>query len=341
MRKCVHDDERTAGHWSMERYRRVTEQPVRDCVTFGETMALLYAQPTVPLAHAASFTRSIAGAESNVAIGLARLGHGVGWFGRVGADPLGTAVLAALRAEAVDVSRARVDAEAPTGLLIRDSHPQRRISVLYYRDGSAGSRLAPEDVDEEYVASARLLHLTGITPALSSTALAATEKAVAIAKQHKRHVAFDPNLRTRLWSPAEAGPVLRRLAADADTVLVGHNEGELLCGRPEPAAIADWFGAGGGTTVVVKRGAAGAWATDGEREWCAAAHQVSVVDPVGAGDAFDAGYLSAVLRGHEVATALQHGCAAGALAVQGPGDTDALPTREDLEAALAGTDIDR
>ncbi|HEU5042577.1 MAG TPA: sugar kinase [Nocardioidaceae bacterium] len=312
----------------------------RDCVTFGETMALLYAQPTVPLAHATAFTRSIAGAESNLAIGLARLGHRVGWFGRVGADAFGTAVLGALRAASVDVSRARVDDAAPTGLLVRDSHPQRRISVLYYRDGSAGSRLGPEDVDEEYVASARMLHVTGITPALSETALAATEKAVAIAKQHNVIVAFDPNLRTRLWSPADAAPVLQRLAADADIVLVGHHEGELLCGRPEAPAIAGWFGTGG-QTVVVKQGAAGAWATDGEREWSADAHRVSVVDPVGAGDAFDAGYLSAVLHGHDVATALQHGCAAGALAVQGPGDTDALPTREDLAAALDGTDIDR
>ena len=314
----------------------------RDCVTFGETMALLYAQPTVPLGQATAFTRSIAGAESNVAIGLARLGHEVGWFGRVGADALGTAVLAALRTDSVDVSRARVDESAPTGLLIRDSHPQRRISVLYYRDGSAGSRLAPEDVHEEYVASARMLHVTGITPALSDTALSATEKAIAIAKDHHRHVAFDPNLRVRLWEPATAAPVLRRLAADANTVLVGHHEGELLCGRPEPAAIAEWFGAGeDGKVVVVKQGAAGAFATDGSQEWHANAHVVSVVDPVGAGDAFDAGYLSAVLGDHGVGTALEHGCAAGALAVQGAGDTDALPRRDDLEAALAGSDIDR
>ncbi len=315
---------------------------VRDFVTFGETMALLCAEPAVPLAQATAFSRSTAGAESNVAIGLARLGHDGGWFGRVGADALGTAVLAALRAEAVDVSHARVDADAPTGLLIRDSHGQRRISVLYYRYGSAGSRLAPEDVDDDYIASARLLHVTGITPALSRSALAATETAIAVAKQHGRYVVLDPNLRTRLWSPAEAGPVLQRLASQADTVLVGHHEGELLSGRGEPAAIADWFGAGDNDkVVVVKQGARGAWATDGRHHWRADSQSVVVVDPVGAGDAFDAGYLSAVLQGHGMDTALRWGCAAGALAVQGPGDTAALPYREDLQAALAGSDIDR
>ena len=314
----------------------------RDCVTFGETMALFHGEAAVPLTQATTFTRSTAGAESNVAIGLARLGHAVGWFGRVGADALGAAVLAALRAEGIDVGHARVDGEGPTGLLIRDSHGQRRISVLYYRDGSAGSRLAREDVDDDYVASARLLHTTGITPALSKAALAATERTVAVAKQHGRHVSFDPNLRTRLWSPAEAAPVLRRLAGDADTVLVGHHEGGLLCGRDEPRAIAEWFGAGEpGKVVVVKRGSAGAWATDGTQEWHADPHQVAVVDPVGAGDAFDAGYLSAVLHGHDIGTAVGWGCAAGALAVQGPGDTDALPYRADLDATLAGTDIDR
>jgi 2-dehydro-3-deoxygluconokinase len=313
-----------------------------DCVTFGETMALLHGEPSVPLTQTTSFNRSTAGAESNVAIGLARLGHQVGWFGRVGDDAFGAAILAALRGDSVDVSRARVDAEAPTGLLIRDSHPQRRISVLYYRDGSAGSRLAPDDVDADYIASARILHVTGITPALSATALAATEEAVEIAKQHGRHVSLDPNLRLRLWSPSQAATVLRRLAKHADTVLVGHHEAELLCERQDPRAVADWFGAGAdGKVVVVKQGAAGAWATDGDQEWHAPAPSVTVVDPVGAGDAFDAGYLSGVLDGQQIEAALERACAAGALAVQAPGDTEGLPHRADLEAMLTGSDIDR
>src|SRR4051794_27707730 len=153
-----------------------------DVVTFGEAMALLLAEPAVPLRRALSFRRQVAGAESNAAVALARLGHPVGWFGRVGADAFGDAVLGTLRAEGIDLSRVVRDATAPTGLIARDCSAARPTEVAYYRRGSAGSRLAPSDVDGEYLARSRWLHVTGITPVLSPSASAATTAAVEAAR---------------------------------------------------------------------------------------------------------------------------------------------------------------
>ena len=126
-------------------------EPAPEVLTCGEAMLLMLAEPGMPLARAVNFRRAIGGAESNVAAGLARLGHRARWFGRVGADPAGEAVLAQLRADGVDVSYADVDPDAPTGMLLRDSHPQRAIDVQYYRAGSAASRLAPEHISAEVV----------------------------------------------------------------------------------------------------------------------------------------------------------------------------------------------
>lgn len=177
-----------------------------EVVTFGEAMALLLAEPGRPLDHAERFRRSIAGAESNVAVALARLGHRVGWFGRVGDDAFGRTVLRTLRGEGVDVSRARVDPAAATGLIVRDCHAERAIEVLYHRAGSAGSRLAREDIDPAWLGSARILHVTGVTAALSATALDACVAAVEAARSAGVLVSYDPNVRRKLlaaehWSP--------------------------------------------------------------------------------------------------------------------------------------------
>lgn len=313
-----------------------------EVVTFGETMGLLVTEPPLPLRHAAGFIRSIAGAESNVAIGLSRLGHSAGWFGRVGDDAFGHGVLDTLRRESVDLRCAVVDPEAPTGLLVRDRHPQRRIQVLYYRHDSAGSRLGPDDVDESYVSGARILHVTGITPALSPPCLQAVRRALDIAREHSVTVCFDPNLRQRLWTAEQAAATIAPLLSSADIVLAGESEMEQLSGRGDQEKGALWFLKHGAGLVVVKRGDAGAWATDGTQEWNAPAHPVTVVDPVGAGDAFAAGFLSGWLRGFGVAGCLAEGNVAGSMSVQVPGDIEGLPYRADVDAVLAGEfEVDR
>lgn len=313
-----------------------------DVVTFGEAMGLLVTDPPRPLRSAGSFARSVCGAELNVAVGLSRLGHRSGWFGRVGDDPFGLSILDRLRAEEVDVSRAVADPAAPTGLLIRDTHPERRVNVLYWRHGSAASRLGPADVDVGYIASARVLHVTGITPALSPSCADAVATAIRAARSAGVTVSFDPNLRLRLWTASQAAHVLAPLAGYADVVLTGATEARRLSGQSTAEDGAAWFLHQGARLVVVKLGAAGAWATDGTRQWSVPAHQVTLVDPVGAGDAFAAGFLAARLEGADVPGCLERAALVAAMAVQVAGDIEGLPYRSEVEAALAGTDpVDR
>lgn len=313
-----------------------------EVVTLGEVMSLLVTDPPRPLRSARSFTRSLCGAEANVAVGLSRLGHRAGWFGRVGDDPFGLSILDSLRSECVDVSRAIVDPSAPTGLLVRDSHPERRVSVLYWRRGSAASQLGPADVDASYIASARLLHVTGITPALSLTCHEAVMTAVETARSAGIPVCFDPNLRLKLWSAQRAAEVLGPLIGYADLVLTGEAEACRLSGQSGREGAVAWFLEKGARLVVVKLGASGAWATDGTSEWLVSAYQVTAVDTVGAGDAFAAGYLARWLEGANVADCLEYAAVVAGMAVQMLGDIEALPYRSEVDAALArADDVDR
>jgi 2-dehydro-3-deoxygluconokinase len=307
-----------------------------DVVTFGESMALFRTDPAESLRTAHRFSRSIAGAESNVAIGLSRLGVGAGWFGRVGDDPLGLGILDTLRAEGVDVSRAIVDDAAPTGVLVRDTHAERRIDVVYARAGSAGSRLSLSDIDEEYLTSARVLHVTGITPALSQSARDATAAAVGLAADAGVTVCLDPNLRRRLWPDmGEARRTLLPLIERSQIVLLGHAEATLLTGEEDPGAAGQWLARRGVTTVGVKLGADGALGMSDGDCYHGAALKVHPADPIGAGDAFDAGFLSAWLRGLAMAECVDEGNLAAGLSVQVCGDIEGLPYRREIEERRA------
>lgn len=340
--------------------------PPPEVVTFGEAMGLMLADDGLPLRRARRFARSLAGAELNTAVGLARLGHRCAFAGRVGDDPFGEDVRATLLAEEVDADGLVVDPDVATGLLTRDRHGARRIRVVYHRAGSAGSRLDVDDLAALPIEGARLLHVTGITPGLSESARAATFAAVERARAAGVAVAFDPNHRARLWSRDEALPVLRELAAHATIVLTSEEEGRWLAGVGEagapgadtaagagdaqPAgaddalpAIAAWFHARGAQVVVVKRGAAGAWVSAGGEPVAVDALPVgAAIDPVGAGDAFDAGFLSGWLDGLDAAGAARRGAACGAACVQVSGDFEGAPTRAELEDLMSDTtEVDR
>src|SRR5919201_131516 len=174
-----------------------------EVVTLGETMVLLLAEQPGPMREATTFRRHIAGAESNVAVGLSRLGHVSGWVSRVGDDEFGRAVVFRIRGEGVDTSRVMTDPEAPTGLVIRERREVGPVEQVYYRRGSAASRLSPDDVDAAYIAQASFLHLTGITPALSATCREAVFAAAEIAAEAGVRVVLDPNYRSKLWGRDE------------------------------------------------------------------------------------------------------------------------------------------
>ncbi|MFG3442592.1 sugar kinase [Nonomuraea sp. NPDC047897] len=312
-----------------------------DLVTFGETMALFAARRTGPLRFARDFDLGLGGAESNVAIGVARLGHSVTWVGRVGADEFGDLIRATLLGEGVD-TRAIADPGAPTGLMIKGRRTADLIDVSYYRRDSAGSRLAPADLDPALIRGARVLHLSAITPALSASAREATRHAVAQARAAGVLVSLDVNYRRALWSPKEAGEWLRGVIADVDVLFATVPEGRLVADAAEPVALAEALASLGPRHVLVKSGAEGALELSGGVVRRAEPYEVTEVDPVGAGDAFAAGWLADWLAGAEPDERLRTACAAGAFAVTSQGDWESLPRRRDLSLLRRdGADISR
>lgn len=299
-------------------------------VTLGETMALMASDKAGPLAHASTMSLGIGGSESNVAIGLQRLGVQAVWCGRIGADSLGQLVAREIRAEGVDV-RAIVDDDAPTGLMIKERRTPTAQKVAYYRSGSAGSRIVPDDVEERLIAGAALLHVSGITPALSPQAASTLQYAIAAAKSSGVPVSFDLNYRSKLWSTEAAGSAYREIIPDVDIVFAGLEEAELAIGTVRDAEeAARRIAAMGPSQVVIKLGADGALAFVDGKVFRQGALVIDALDTVGAGDAFVAGYLAEFVGGLEAEERLQTAVSTGAFVCLVPGDWEGLPRRDEL-----------
>ncbi|WP_320064162.1 sugar kinase [Micromonospora sp. RTGN7] len=304
-----------------------------EVVTVGETMVVLSPADVSPLERADTVRLGVGGAESNLAAGLAGLGHWVAWVSRVGDDPFGRRVVREVAAAGVDVAHVTVDPGAPTGVYFKDPRPEAT-RVHYYRAGSAASRLGPEALVDPRLAGARLLHLSGVTLALSASCRALVEHAVTDRPLPAALVSFDVNHRPRLWPATRAADVLRDVADRADVVFVGLDEAERLWGTGDPGAVRRLLSRP--EVVVVKDGAVGATALPrtGPAVFVPAL-RVPVVEPVGAGDAFAAGYLSALLRGLDPTAALRCGHLVAVRALVVPGDCAPPPRRRDLDHLVA------
>lgn len=306
-----------------------------DVLCFGETMAMFVAEQCGDLAQVAGFGKRIAGADSNVAIGLARLGLRVNWLSRVGDDSLGAFVLASLRGEGVDCTHVEIDPAHPTGFQLKarcddGSDPQ----VEYFRRGSAASRMSPAQLCPELL-NARHLHATGIVPALSASCRDLARQLLDAMRAKGRSISFDPNLRPSLWPNRQTMvQEINALAVKADWVLPGLEEGRLLTGRQTPEAIAGFYLEHGVQCVAIKLGAEGAYLRDaqGAEGVVAPCPVAQVVDTVGAGDAFAVGVVSALLEGHDLHRAVARGNWCGSRAVQSRGDMEGLPQRHELNA---------
>ena len=310
-----------------------------DVITFGEAMMLLVADRPGPLEQAEVFYKRTAGAETNVAIGLARLSLKVGWGSRLGTDSMGRYLLAAMQKEGIDCSHVVCDASQKTGFqfkgkVLDGSDPP----VEYHRQGSAASHICVDDIDQDWLLSARHLHATGVFAAISATTLPAARQTMDLMRAAGRSVSFDPNLRPTLWAtPGLMRETINDLATRADWVLPGLEEGRFLTGEASAEGIARFYRQRGARLVVVKLGAEGAYfdsdtAGCGQVPGCLVAE---VIDTVGAGDGFAVGVISALLDGLGVLGAVQRGAWIGARAVQVLGDSEGLPTRVELiEAGL-------
>lgn len=319
-----------------------------DLLTFGESMVSLRAGG--PLSAGGTLSMHVAGAESNVAVGVARLGHGVSWAGVVGSDPHGQFIVRQLRSEGIGLHH-REDASRSTGVMFLEQRTADVSRAYYYRSGSAGSTFGMPDVDAALQGGARVLHLTGITAALSPEARRAVEYAAERAAGEGILVSLDVNYRAKLWSRDEARAALAPIAGHATIVIASEDELDLVssptsdtgadpaAGLPDDAEdlLAKRLLAQGVREVVVKRGAAGAGAYTADGRWEVPAVPVTSIDTVGAGDAFTAGYLSALLDGEDVAGRLQRGALAGAFAVSTAGDWEGLPRTGEL--ALLGNHV--
>ncbi|WP_332776977.1 sugar kinase [Polaromonas sp.] len=307
-----------------------------DVALFGEAMMLLVADQPGPLEHAEAFHKRTAGAETNVAIGLARLGLKVGWASRLGTDSMGRYLLAAMAKEGIDCSHVICDANQKTGFQFKGkvtdgSDPP----VEYHRKGSAASHMGVNDIDEAWLLSARHLHATGVFAAISATTLPAARKTMDLMRAAGRSVSFDPNLRPTLWATPELmRESINDLATRADWVLPGLEEGRFLTGETTPEGVARFYRQRGAKLVVVKLGSEGAYFEDASGNGHVAGFPVAeVIDTVGAGDGFAVGVISALLDGLSVPEAVKRGAWIGARAVQVLGDSEGLPTRAELDAA--------
>ncbi|WAH55583.1 sugar kinase [Pseudomonas silvicola] len=308
-----------------------------DVLCFGETMAMLVAEQTGDLAAVTHYHKRIAGADSNVAIGLSRLGFDVTWLSRVGDDSLGRFVVNTLQREGLDCRHVAVDPAHPTGFQFKSREDDGQDPVVeYFRRGSAASHLSVADLNDDLL-SARHLHATGIPPALSASAQELSSHLMQTMRGAGRSVSFDPNLRPSLWSSqTRMISEVNALASHADWVLPGLSEGRLLTGYEEPGDIAAFYLDHGAEAVAIKLGAEGAYYRTALGEGFVAAHPVArVVDTVGAGDGFAVGVISALLEGLTIEQAVDRGNWIGSRAVQSQGDMEGLPSRDQLLDAVA------
>jgi 2-dehydro-3-deoxygluconokinase len=317
--------------------------PATDVVTIGESMVLLQPMNEGPLAYAPLFTRSIAGAESNVSIGLSRLGFKVRWISRLGADPFGDVVLSTLAGEGVDVSHVLRDPGYPTAVYFKEFKGYGDPNVYYYRKGSAISRLTPTDVQASWLQGAKHLHVTGITPALGPETADAVRELMSQARKLGMTISYDPNLRRKLWTEEEARRTLLSLIPLCDIFLPGIEEAEFLIGESTEEEYGARFLELGAKAVILKLGEHGSVGFVGSRTVKANPHPVTkIVDTVGAGDAFAAGFLSAFLENGDLEQednllrALKRANFMGALATQFKGDWEGLPKKEELIRLLEG-----
>jgi 2-dehydro-3-deoxygluconokinase len=278
----------------------------------------------------------VGGAESNVACGMAQLGHHAAWLGRVGDDPFGQIIIRTLTAHGVDVRDVEVDPARPTGLYLKDPGV-RRSTVHYYRKDSAAAAMGPAFAEVVLARAARLVHLSGITPVLSAGCAALVERLLTAGRgPGEPLLSFDVNYRPALWKPARAAEVLLPLARRADVVLVGRDEAETLWGTAAPDGIRELFP--DVPCLVVKDAEHGATCYEGEERTFVPALKIDVVEPVGAGDAFAAGFLSGLVAGRSARDRLRLGHITAAAALGCVGDLAVFPSPATRDRMLAAAD---
>jgi len=305
-----------------------------DVMTLGESMVVFAPLENTSIRYAHTMGKHVAGAESNVAIGLSKLGKKVGWFSQLGNDSFAEYIMHEISGYGVDTSSVIIRDDLPTGIMFKEPNVNRETTVYYYRKSSAASAMNKHDLPFENVEKAKILLITGITPALSETCKEAVFEIVRFAKQRGVTVCFDPNIRLKLWSSEEAKSTLVGLLGLSDIVLIGDDEAQILLDTRNPEAIIVKLKELGASKIAIKLGDKGAIVSDGIDSFTIAARKAEVVNTVGAGDAFNAGFLYGVLEGKSIKESGEIAAIMGACAVSTVGDVEGLPNIKQLKAIL-------
>lgn len=314
-----------------------------EVMTIGEPMVMFLADTKEPLAKVNHFTKMIAGAELNVAIGLKRLGHSVSYASQVGNDPLGEYIIDFLNKESIDTSNVKKINTAPTGFQLKNRCDDGEAEVVYFRKGSAASKSDLDLLSSLNFDDTKILHITGIFPALSKTTRQMVDKLIDIAHKRGIIVTFDHNPRPVLWnSQEEMIAVTNEIACKCDVVMPGFKEGKLFTKKETKEEIADFYLNKGVSKVIIKMGDTGSYmkekVSDGTyREYTFPSFKVNVVDTVGAGDGFASGILSGMLEKLDNEKILERGNAIGAIQVTHLSDNEGLPTLKELTTFIKNT----
>lgn len=307
-----------------------------EIMLIGEPMVMFVADYVGKLEDIEKFTRSLAGAEVNVCIGLKRLGYDVGYVTKLGVDPFGIYIKKSLENEGIDTSYITFDKRFPTAFQLKGRTEVGDPEVVYFRRGSAASNLTKVEIERMNLDRVRHIHITGIPPALSLSCREATYELIKRAKDKGLNVTFDPNLRPSLWPSKEKMiKVINDIASKCDMILPGVEEGLILTGSNYPSEIADFYLNLGVKTVIVKTGDKGAFVKTKDEAYVVPGFKVEkIVDTVGAGDGFAVGIISGLLENLPLREAVKRGNAIGALQVMASGDNEGLPTHEELQQYL-------
>lgn len=302
-------------------------------ILVGEPMGLLIAQSEGTLEKVNGYSLTTAGAELNVAIGTARLGHKVTYMTKLGNDPFGKYVMDTIKKNHIGVEFITTSEERTTGFMLKSRVNEGDPDIFYFRKNSAASTLSAQDVDKLDFSEYSNLHLTGILPALSESTTQASFHLIEKARQYGLTISFDPNLRPQLWSSQVVmRETINKLASLADIVLPGTNEGKILMGSSDPSTINKFYRENGAKTVITKCGSNGAYATTEQAEFMVPGFKVEkIVDTVGAGDGFAAGTITALMEGLPLEKAIERGNAIGAIQVMHRSDNEGLPNQQQLQ----------
>jgi 2-dehydro-3-deoxygluconokinase len=296
-----------------------------DLFTFGEALSVFISSDTDSVMSATKYERVTAGAEVNVAVALSRLGLKAQFFSRFGNDQLGSVMLADIEAEGVDTSLVkRVDSF--TGAMVRNSGKSQAVEISYLRKGSAASTIEPADILDSYISSAKWLHTTGITCAISQSGEKTVKHALKTARELGVKASFDLNIRRKLWSESQASATLAPIAENVELLIGGEDEYKVVFGDSDAKRVLAQMNKRGCKIAVMTKGdQVMRYSIDGQYDEITPP-KVVAVDPVGSGDAFTGGSIAGLLSGLAPSDALKQGSICGALVASMFGDWTGMPT---------------